>query len=116
MANIIHGLVVKSYKQDQLDPKIVDLIANKLNRRQLKEYIRLLKKQENKKQVYVTVPKTLTSEERDMIQKLFTGKKIIYAIDPSMISGIKIVDNDVEYEISLDQIFQNLIAHVSNIE
>ena len=45
-----------------------------------------------------------------------TGKKIIYAIDPSMISGIKVVDNDVEYEISLDQIFQNLIAHVSNID
>src|SRR5438105_3450643 len=100
MANILQGLVVKSYKADQLDPAVVDLIANKLNRRQLKQYIRLLKQQESKKQVIVTVPKTLTSEERGMIQKLFTGKKIIYTIDPSMISGIRIVDNDVEYEVS----------------
>lgn len=116
MKNTIQGLIVKSYKQDKLDPAVVDLIANKLSRRELKQYIRLLKQEENKKQVIVTVPKSLTSEERDMIQKLFTGKKIIYAIDPSMISGIKVVDNDVEYEISLDRIFQNLINHISNID
>jgi F0F1-type ATP synthase delta subunit len=116
MNKMIQGLVVKSYKQDQLDPAIVDLVANKLNRRQLKQYIRLLKQQENKKQVIVTVPKTLSSEERDMIQKLFTGKKLYYTVDPSMISGIRIVDNDVEYEISLDQIFQNLLAHMSKVD
>ena len=116
MKNIIQGLVVKSYKQDQLDPAIVDLVANKLNRRELKQYIRLLRKQENKKQVIVTVPKSLTSEERDMIQKLFTGKKLYYTVDPSMISGIRIIDNDVEYEVSLDQIFQNLLAHMSKID
>lgn len=112
----IQGLVVKSYKQDQLDPAIIDLIANKLSRRELKQYIRLLKQQENKKQVIVTVPTSLTSEERDMIQKLFAGKKILYAVDPSMISGIRIVDNDVEYEVSLDQIFQNLLAHMSRVD
>ena len=116
MKNFIQGLVVKSYKQDQLDPAIVDLVANKLNRRELKQYIRLLRKQENKKQVIVTVPKSLTSEERDMIQKLFTGKKLYYTVDPSMISGIRIVDNDVEYEVSLDQIFQNLLAHMSKVD
>lgn len=116
MPNFIQGLVVKSYKQDQLDASVVDLVANKLNRRQLKEYIKLLKQQESKKQVIVTVPKSLTGEERDMIQKLFTGKKIYYTVDPTMISGIRIVDNDVEYEISLDQIFQNLINHVSKLD
>ena len=116
MANFIQGLVVKSYKQDQLDESIVDLVANKLTRRQLKEYIKLLKQQASKKQVIVTVPKSLNSEERDMLQKLFNGKKIMYTVDPSMISGIRIVDNDVEYEISLDQIFQNLIAHVSKLD
>jgi F0F1-type ATP synthase delta subunit len=115
MKNVITGLVVKSYKNDQLDPEIVELVGSRLNRRELKQYIRLLKQEENKKQVIVTVPKSLTDEERDMIQKLFTGKKIYYTVDPSMISGIRIVDNDVEYEISLDQIFQNLIAHVSRL-
>lgn len=116
MSDFIQGLVVKSYKEDQLDPSTVDLIANKLSRRQLKEYIKLLKQQESKKQVIVTVPKSLTSEEREMIQKLFNNKKILYTVDPSMISGIRIVDNDVEYEISLDQIFQSLIAHVSRLD
>ena len=50
------------------------------------------------------------------IGQVQTGKKIIYAVDPSMISGIRIVDNDIEYEISLDQIFQNLINHVSRLD
>ena len=116
MANFIQGLVLKSYKADQLDPSIVDLVANKLTRRQLKEYIKLIKQQEGKSQVIVTVPKSLTGEEREMIQTLFVNKKVLYAIDPAMISGIRIVDNDVEYEISLDQIFQNLMAHVGRLD
>ncbi len=116
MNKSIQGLVVKSYKHDQLDPSIVDLIANKLTRRELKEYIRLIKRQENKQQVIVTVPSTLTADERSAIEKLFKGKKMIYAIDPSMLSGIRIVDNDVEYEVSLDQIFQNLINHISKLD
>ena len=116
MRNTIQGLVVKSYKGESLDPAIVDLIANKLSRRELKQYIKLLKREEHKKEVIVTVPKSMTSEERDMMQKLFTGKKIVYAVDPSMISGIKIVDNDVEYELSLNQILEDIIAHVSRFD
>jgi F0F1-type ATP synthase delta subunit len=116
MANFIQGLVIKSYKADQLDPSIVDLIANRLTRRQLKEYIKLIKYQEGKSQVIVTVPKSLTGEEREMIQKLFANKRVLYAVDPVMISGIRIVDNDIEYEISLDQIFQNLMTHVSRLD
>lgn len=113
MPDKIRGLVLKSYNNDQLDPEVVDLIANKLTRRELKQYIRLLRQQEQKNQVIVTVPKTLTSEERTMIQKLFKDKKILYMVDPSMISGIRVVDNDIEYEISLDQIFQNLLAQLT---
>lgn len=116
MSNTLHGLVVKSYKGESLDPAIVELIANKLSRRELKQYIKLLKRSEHKKEVIVTVPKSMTSEERDMIQKLFTGKRIVYTVDPTMISGIRIVDNDVEYELSLDQILEDLIAHVTKFD
>lgn len=116
MKSSIQGLVLKSYNNNQLDQATVELIANKLTRRELKQYIRLLKQQEVKKQVFVTVPKTLSSEERDMIQKLFVGKKILFKVDPGMISGIRIVDNDVEYEVSLDKIFSSLLAHMSKLD
>lgn len=112
----IRGLVVQSYKQDQLDPEIVSLVADHLSRHELKQYIRLLKQQENKKQVIVTVPKHMTAEERNMMQKLFSNKRIVYTVDPSMISGIRIVDNDMEYEVSLNQIFQDLISHITRYD
>ncbi len=105
-----------SYKNEQLDPEIVDLVANQLSRNELKQYIKLIKQQENKSQVIVAVPKTLKSREQDVIQKLFLGKKIVYTVDSLMLSGIKIVDNDIEYELSLNQIFQDLVMHLAKYD
>ena len=112
MKKKINGLVLQSYNGDQLDPEIVDLIANRLSREELKQYIKLLKHYEYKKHVIVTVPQYLSKEQQTIIQKLFINKEILYTIDPTIVSGIKIVDNDMEYELSINQLFQDLVRHL----
>lgn len=112
MRKKINGLVLNSYNDNQLDPEIVDLIANRLSREELKQYIKLLKHYEHKKHVIVTVPQYLSNEQQIIIQKLFMDKEILYTIDPTIVSGIKIVDNDMEYELSINQLFQDLIKHL----
>lgn len=110
--NNIQNVVQASYKNGKLDPDIVNKIADKLTRKELKEYIRLLKQEENKKIVTVTAPKELSEEEKKMFENLFSKKELVYNTDQKMIGGIKITDGDVEYEISLNQIFRDIIYHI----
>ena len=116
MKKKLKQLVLYSYTNGQLDQKIVETIANKLNRRELKTYIRLLKNEENKRQVQVTAARELRDSDRKKIQNLFPDKEILYTTDPAMISGIRIVDKDVEYEFSLNQTFDDIINHLSKYD
>jgi F0F1-type ATP synthase delta subunit len=110
----IQELVTISYNGEQLDEKSVQLIADKLNRNILKQYISMLKAEEKKKMIFVTTPKPLTKNEREKISTFFPKKKLIEQIDPSMIAGIKIVENDNAYEMDLNQIFHDIIRSVNN--
>ena|SRR3989344_3295464 len=112
MKKRIKILAAKSYKNNQLDPKIVSLIADHLNRQSLKQYIRMLKQEEGKKQVIVTSPKSLTDLDKKKLQGQFPGKKFIYIFDPEMISGIRVVDKDTEFETSLNQTFNDIIRYL----
>jgi F0F1-type ATP synthase delta subunit len=110
MKKHIQKLVLESYnKHNLLDAKTVDMIADMMNRQSLKQYIHLLKQEENKKQVIITSPKALTTDDKKKLETQFPGKKIIYVLDPEMISGIRIIDKDTEYETSLNQTFNDII-------
>ena len=109
----LQNLVEQSYIHDKLNQEVVEFIAARLTREELKQYIKLLKQEENKKQVFVTVAKELNSQDQKKIQNLFPDKQISYSIDASMISGIKVVEKDTEYEINLDRIFHDIIMFLS---
>lgn len=110
----LQELVQASYIHEDLDEKSVKMIADRLNRNILKQYISLLKQEEKKKMIFVTTPKPLTTKEKEKIKSLFPKKKIVEQIDPSMIAGIKIVQNDEAYEMDLNQTFHDIIRSVSN--
>ena len=109
-------LVISSYKNEHLDPKIVALIADHLNRQSLKQYIHLLKQEESKKQIIITSPKSLTNAEKQIVMQQFPKKNIIYVLDPSMLGGIRIADQDSVYEMSLKQTFHDIIRHLSKYD
>lgn len=116
MKNKIKNLGELSYKNGELDQKTVEAIADKLDRRELKEYIRFLKSEEEKKLIRVTSAKELTDGSRKMIQNRFPDKKVLYSIDPTMINGIRIIEKDNEYEISLNQTFNDIISYLTKYE
>lgn len=110
----LEELVQASYNNEQLDEKTVALIADKLNRNILKQYIAMLKQEEKKHMVFVTTPKPLQRTELEKLKELFPKKKIIEQIDPAMIAGIKIVQNDDAYDMDLNQTFSDIIRSVAN--
>ena len=110
-------LVAHSYTDEgYLDEKTIDQITEHMNRKTLKEYLRVLKQEEKKRQVIVNSPTPLTPEDRAKMQAQFPTKKIFYMIDPEMISGIQVVNNDEELEISLNQTFDDIINHLSKYD
>jgi F0F1-type ATP synthase delta subunit len=109
----IKELAKISYEDSDLSDKIVDKISSKLTRSDLKKYIREIKITEKKKNVIVTIPTLPNKEDQKKLQSLFPKKKIIYIIDPSLLIGLRVEDNDLISEISLRENFQELINHVT---
>jgi F0F1-type ATP synthase delta subunit len=106
-------LAEQSYTGNTLNEEIVNKIAVQLSRKDLKNYIKLLKAIESKKEVYITSAAKLTDSDLKRIQSLFPDKKLMCVIDSTMISGIKIVENDEEYEINLNRTFHDIINFLS---
>lgn len=106
-------LAKQSYKNGQLDQEAVNYIADRLSRKDLKKYISLLKEGELKKQVFVTSADELSKEDLAKIQKLYPGMTINPSVDKSMIGGVRIAENNKEYEINLNRTFHDIIGFIS---
>jgi F0F1-type ATP synthase delta subunit len=112
----IQLLAANSYTGNALDEKVVDAIAQRLSRKELKEYLRALKQIEQKKEVLVRTPKVLTNDEKKTITNLYPEKRIIYTIDPTMIGGIEVTIDDIMYEINLEKTFDQMVNYITNYD
>jgi len=109
----IKQIAVASYTNGKLDPKKVTVIANTLTRKELKAYIKELKNIERKKRVTVVSPSPLEPAEKKIIAEKFSGKQIEYKEDLSLMAGVKIIDNDIIYDLNLKNILEDLASHIS---
>ncbi len=95
-------LVLASYINNKLDEKAVEKIANLLSKKDLKAYIRGLTLEDKKHKIYLALPsKKLYNAKRKDLEKLFVGKDVLFQEDPSLLLGVRILDNDMVYEVSL---------------
>lgn len=109
----IKKLAEESFTNKNLDKKKTDRISVKLSRQDLKQYVKDLKNIENRRTVIVTVPSDNgASKIRDMFAKIYPAKRIIVNVDESLIGGIKVVDFDNEYELSLKSFLENSMEYV----
>lgn len=98
----IKALVAASYKKDQLDEPTVTRIVKVLNRKDFKAYLRALKLEEQKRKVYIALPsKSVYNTSKKSLEKIFEKKELIFQEDPTLLLGMKVVDNDTVYDMSL---------------
>ncbi|MDP3988293.1 MAG: F0F1 ATP synthase subunit delta [Candidatus Levybacteria bacterium] len=112
----LNELVFKSYSKGILDEKKAKSIAAALARKELKEYIKALKNNEDKNTVVVSSAISLRDQQKKMIKSLFPGKKILYNTNESLIAGIRIRENDILYEMDFKDSLTNLLSHVSGVQ
>lgn len=109
-------LVLSSYTKGKLDPKLVSSIADKLNRNMVKLYIKGLKNQEKQTSVFIDMPFPPKESDRKTFKKLFPRKKIIYTVDPSLLLGIKITDNDMVHQANVKNTLYTILETMEEEE
>lgn len=116
MGKRIQNLVLKSYTEGELDKSKAAKIASTLSRSELKNYIRGLKNFESERTVTIIVPsvKMINKDELEVqFGEAFPGKKIVIKTDPELIVGLKIINNDLIYELSLKDTLDSLKEYLS---
>lgn len=106
----IDKLVLASYENNNLDQKKVNKIASLISRSDLKKYIKGLKMVEKKKSLIILSP--INNQDFKKFEKLFPHKKIIFKKDPSLMLGVKIVDNDIVYEFTLKNSLDKIVSYI----
>ncbi len=106
----INGLILTSYKDDNLDQKKVNRIASIISKSDLKKYINGLRLAEKKKSLIISTP--INNQALGKFERLFPNKKIIFKKDPSLMLGVRVVDNDIVYEFSLKNSFDKILNYI----
>jgi hypothetical protein len=108
----IKKMALASYTNDQLDENKANFVAKNIKKSYLKTYIKNLKTIETKKTVRITVPnENGIVEIQKYFTKIYPGRKLVFDADESLISGIKVVDYDNVYELSLKNFLEQAIKN-----
>ncbi len=109
---LLKQLVVTSYKNNVLDPEIVTQIADKLNKRELKQYIKALKNAERQRSVFVETPFTNQKFIEDNLREIFPSKKIVVKNDPSLLLGARISYVDDIFNMNLKYSLESIVKTI----
>ncbi len=104
-----------SSTNNNLSQAKVEKISKLLKREDLKYYVKMLKQIERKNTVTLVasdenLPSTQAVAKK--ISKLYPNKKIQIQIDPTLIAGIKVINDDLIYELSLKNILEEAITEI----
>lgn len=111
----IQKLASESYKNNSLDEKTVLKISSMLRRKELKGYIQILKNKEKEKTVEIYLTKLPSQKLKDVFLQVYQNKKIVYKIDKSLIGGVKIIENDMIYNLNIENILNQMVLNIINL-
>ncbi len=110
----IEQLVLQSYFGENLDIKKVEKLTSQISRIDLKMYIRTLKNWERKHSVEIFIPEAKYKNflKLKTIKTAFPKKKVKLNTDPTLITGVKIVSEDLVYDFNLKDTLEDLVEHI----
>lgn len=115
----VKKIAEQSFVNNKLNPKIVDLVAKKLKRSEIKKYIKALRLLKRKKTIYLILPEIEKNTNQEIsyilnfLKKAYPQKKIEIQKDPSLISGIKVINYDIIYNYNIKNTINSIISHIN---
>ncbi|HET9947129.1 MAG TPA: hypothetical protein VFQ63_03635 [Patescibacteria group bacterium] len=111
--NLLKDLVAASYTKDKLNEERVMDIAAHLDRKELKAYIRALRLEEKKHKIYIALPSLSGyNTSKKTLASMYPDKELVIEEDPNLLLGVRIQDNDMVYEMSLQNRLDSIIDEI----
>ncbi len=114
---LLKQFVTESFTKGGFDEKKIEEVANSLSRKNLKVFINELKEHVNKLTVYVdtALPLNKGHEYIKELENIFPNRKIEFRLDPSLIMGVRIIDNDNIFELNVNNLLHKMERHIVEI-
>lgn len=96
-----------------VNSKVSEFILNKLTRKELVFFLSYLKSYSVKNTVFVNTTDTLNADLKGKIEKIFTGKRIVYEKDLND-SGIKVRIEDTVIDLTVKNYINSTIEKLKN--
>lgn len=115
MTKKFKNMALASYTKDELDSSKVSRIIKDLSKKDLREYIKALKRLEEKRTLTVFLPSLSlkTPKLENDLKKTFPLKKLVFKEDGSLIAGLKIVDYDNIYNLNIKDTIQDMVSFIA---
>ncbi len=110
----IRKIAQNSFINGKLDKKVIAKVTRTFTRREFKTYVRALRIITKKRVVKVYVPnkRLVTREIKNSLLNFFQEKELDFIEEPEILAGIRIVDNDMIYELNLRDSLENMINYL----
>ena len=105
-------LVMESHSESgELDAEKINKIADLLSKKELRLYIKALKNWDKQTKIMIDVPSEDTFN-LDELKELFPNKRFMVSVDPSLMLGMRLQDNDDVFELSLKNTLDKITEHI----
>ncbi len=98
----IKQLAKETFEKDNLNQKKLALIIGRLKKTDARAYIQALKQIVQGNTVFVHSPVAVDETAQKQLELKFPNKKMIYVLNKNLLAGMKILDNDLLYDYSLE--------------
>lgn len=110
---IVAKLVEVSYNNGRLDEARVNRIVKILNRKDLSVYLKALKRQENRLNVFIDHSFNLSALDQEILIKLFPEKTVYFRKDPGLVWGIRILEDDKVYNLNMKSALEQMSIYLN---
>lgn len=95
---ILAKIVQASKEKKHISQNHVTMIAQSMSRSQLKQFIKALQNDMLQNTVYVDTAAPLSDNGQDQFQNQYPNKNVVFSVNPQIILGCRVTNNDLVYE------------------
>lgn len=110
----IRKLASITAESSRVSRDIEEYVLTKMSKQELKDFLKYLKMELDKKRVYVISSEAVSKENLSLIKRKFEGKRIVETLDKSLGGGLKIRDNDLVIDFSFKKFINDTIERIKS--
>lgn len=108
----VRKLVELSFTNGKINDKIAQYILKNLSKKELKEYVKILKYKVEANRVMISSASVLNSSEKVEMTKLFSDYSVEFKEDTQIGGGMKVTIGDTIIDLSVKNYIQTILTNL----